>query len=310
MKHFDFVTLGEILIDFTPDGFSPEGFPRFIRNPGGAVVNAAAAFAKYGGRAAFLGKVGDDLFGRFLSDYLTNLGVDCRGLRVDPDRNTTLAFVSLEPNGERDFAFYRRHEADLKIRPDELDLDRIRDAKLFHFGSLSLCAEPARSATYAAIREAKAAGALVSYDPNYRESLWAGEDFDGLAGAVLAEADLVKVSEEEGEMLTGYRDPEQIARAILEKGPRFAAVTMGEKGSCFASGDVFSFVGPYPVTPVDTTGAGDVFFATFLFEFVTKGLRFGDGEALRTAMGRANKAAALCTTKKGGAPSVPDYASI
>ena len=310
MKQFDFVTLGEILIDFTPDGFGELGFPRFIRNPGGAVVNAAATVAKYGGRAAFLGKVGEDLFGRFLREYLTGLGVDCRGLRSDPDRNTTLAFVSLEANGERDFAFYRRHEADLKLREDELDLERIRDAKLFHFGSLSLCAEPARTATHAAIREAKAAGALVSYDPNYRESLWAGEDFVGFAGEAMRQADLVKVSEEEGEMLTGFSDPEDIARAVLAAGPRFAAVTMGEKGSCFAAGDSFLFAEPYRVTPIDTTGAGDVFFATFLYEFITKEICFGDTDGLLGAVLKANKAAALCTTKKGGAPSVPDYSLL
>lgn len=309
-KQFDMVTLGEILIDFTPDGFNELGFPRYIRNPGGAVFNAAVTMAKYGAKTAFLGKVGDDLFGRFLRDYLTSSGVDCRGLCADAGRNTTLAFVSLEPNGERDFAFYRRHEADLKLREDELDLDRIRSAKLFHFGSLSLCAEPARQATWTAVREAKSAGALVSYDPNYRESLWAGEDFGTLAAEAMRQADLVKVSEEEGEMLTGLSDPMGIAREIVRQGPRFAAVTMGGRGSCYATSSASGYAEPFPVNPIDTTGAGDVFFGTFLYEFITKSISFDDGEQLMTAMRRANKAAALCTTKKGGAPSVPDYAEI
>ena len=307
MKHYDMATLGEILIDFTPDGMSGEGYPRYIQNPGGAVVNAAAAFAKYGAKAAFLGKVGNDLFGRALREFLTSLGVDCRGLREDDDYNTTLAFVSLGANGERDFAFYRKHEADLRIAPEELDRELLRDTKLFHFGSLSLCGEPARSATFEAIREAKAAGALISYDPNYRESLWAGQDYVRWMKSVLDRVDLIKVSEEEGEMMTGFTDPAEIASALLSAGPRFAAVTMGGEGSYFAARTASGYAAPYPVMPVDTTGAGDVFFATFLHEFVTRSIAFEDGEAIRRAVCRANKAAALCTTKKGGAPSVPDY---
>ena len=310
MKRYDIVTLGEILIDFTPDGHSPEGFPRFIQNPGGAVVNAAAAFARYGAKAGFIGKVGDDLFGRALRSFLEGLGVNCGGLLEDPEYNTTLAFVSLAPSGERDFAFYRRHEADLRLKPEELATDMLSDTKLFHFGSLSLCAEPARAATIRAIGIAKDAGALISYDPNYRESLWAGEDFVFHAADAMRRADLVKVSEEEGQMLTGLTDPIQIARAILAEGPKFAAVTMGEKGSCYAACDYAGYAEPYRVTPIDTTGAGDVFFATFLHEYVTKGLELCDEASVRAAVLKANKAAALCTTKKGGAPSVPDYAAL
>ena len=310
MKHYDIVTLGEILIDFTPDGMSAEGFPRYIQNPGGAVVNVAAAFAKYGAKAGFIGKVGDDLFGRALRTFLESLGVDCGGLAVDGDYNTTLAFVSLAPTGERDFAFYRRHEADLRLTKDELNRRMLSDTKLFHFGSLSLCAEPAREATRAAVKLAKESGAFVSFDPNYRASLWAGRDFVSHSRNAIRQADLVKVSEEEGEMLTGYADPAEIARALLAEGPRFAAVTMGEKGSYYAAEQISGYAEPYPVRAIDTTGAGDVFFGTFLHEFVTKELSLSDGAAVRSAVLRANKAAALCTTKKGGAPSVPDYDSL
>ncbi len=310
MKKYDFVTLGEILIDFTPDGFSAEGFPRYIQNPGGAVVNAAATFAKYGAKAGFIGKVGDDLFGRALREFLTGLGVDCAGLREDPEYHTTLAFVSLAPSGERDFAFYRRHEADLRIGPDELNRDMLVNTRLFHFGSLSLCAEPARSATFAAVEAAKAAGALVSYDPNYRESLWAGEDFCSYASDAMRRAVLVKVSEEEGEMLTGLKDPIDIARAILREGPRFAAVTMGAEGSCYAASNFAGYAEPFRVHAIDTTGAGDVFFATFLHEFVMKNLSLEEEAPIRAAVLKANRAAALCTTKKGGAPSVPEYRDL
>ena len=310
MKKYDLVTLGEIIVDFTPDGHTPDGFPRYIQNPGGAVVNVAAAFAKYGARAGFIGRVGDDLFGRALRGFLTELGVDCGGLSADPDYNTTLAFVSLAPTGERDFAFYRRHEADLRLSPEDLPRDMLADAKLFHFGSLSLCAEPAREATLTAVRLAKEAGALVSFDPNYRESLRAGGDFVSHSKNALRQADLVKVSEEEGEMLTGLSDPAAIARALLDEGPKFAAVTMGAKGSCYAAGDFCGYAEPYSVRAVDTTGAGDVFFATFLHEYVTKEISLTDEASVRRAVLLANKAAALCTTKKGGAPSVPDYADL
>ena len=307
---YDLVTLGEILIDFTPDTPAPGGFRRYIQNPGGAVVNVVATFAKYGAKAGFIGKVGQDLFGRYLSDYLTSLGVDCGGLQFDPDYHTTLAFVSLADNGDRDFAFYRKHEADTRLSPEEIPHTMLENTRLFHFGSLSLTAEPARSATYAALDTAKNAGALISYDPNYRESLWAGEDSITYMRSVLDRVDFIKVSEEEGEMLTGERVPEAIADALLSHGIRFAAVTLGEKGSYYATESCRGYAEPYKVRAIDTTGAGDVFFGTFLHEYLKKNVSLDDPEAVRSIVLRANKAAALCTTRKGGAPSVPDYSEI
>lgn len=306
---YDLVTLGEILIDFAPDGADQRGFAKYIQNPGGAVANVAAVFGRYGARAALLGKVGCDMFGEYLRGFFTDLGVDCSGMLSDPDRNTTLAFVSLNEEGERDFAFYRRHEADLRISAEELPYDIIRNTRLFHFGSLSLTAEPARSATYAALEAARESGALISYDPNFRDSLWAGQDAVSYMRGVLDRVDYVKVSSEEGEMLTGYSDAERCADALLEYGARFAAVTLGSRGSYYACRSCRSYVEPYNAgRTIDTTGAGDVFWGTMLFELTR--YTFDTPELIARAAKHASKAAAICTTKKGGASSIPSYSDI
>lgn len=306
---YDLVTLGEILIDFTPDGFDSRGYAKYIQNPGGAVANAAAVFGRYGANVALIGKVGDDLFGRYLHSYFTDIGVDCSGMVFDKDYNTTLAFVSLNEKGDRDFAFYRRNEADLRLDPAEVPYDMLKNTKIFHFGSLSLTAEPARTATYAALDAAKAAGALISYDPNFRDSLWAGQDAVSYMKSVLDRVDFIKVSAEEGEMMTGYSDVEKCADALLDYGIRFAAVTLGADGAYYACPTCRSYVEPYnDVKTIDTTGAGDVFWGTMLYEYTRH--TFDTPELIHRAAVRATKAAALCTTKKGGASSIPDYREI
>lgn len=309
---YDIVTLGEILIDFSPDGTDDRGYKRYIQNPGGAVANVAAVFAKYGAKAGMIGKVGEDLFGRYLYDYFTNLGVDCGGLFFDETHNTTLAFVSLNEKGDRDFAFYRRNEADLRLTAEETMEKRemLTKTKIFHFGSLSMTAEPARTATREAAALAKQAGALISYDPNYRESLWAGQDAVQSMKSALPLADFVKVSEEEGAMITGETDPASCARALMAYGPRFAAVTKGPRGAYVASPFGGCDVEPYNdgIVTIDTTGAGDVFWGSFLYQYTCS--PFDSLEMVRRAAEWATKAAALCTTKKGGASSIPDLAQI
>lgn len=306
---YDLVTLGEILIDFSPDGTDSRGFAKYIQNPGGAVANVAAVFGRYGANAALIGKVGCDMFGDYLRQYFTSLGVDCRGIVTDPDYNTTLAFVSLNDDGERDFAFYRRHEADLRIGVDEIAPDMLKNTKIFHFGSLSMTAEPAKSATLTALDIARKSGAVISYDPNFRDSLWAGQDAVSAMRSVLDRVDFVKVSEEEGEMITGYSDPQKCALALLDFGVRFAAITMGSAGSYFACPLLRGYVKPYTdVKTIDTTGAGDVFWGTVLHEYVK--YTFDTPKLIERATRRASKAAALCTTAKGGASSIPDYDRI
>ena len=312
LKKYDIVTLGEILIDFTPDGTDEGGYARFLRNPGGAVLNVAAVFAKYGAKPALIGKVGNDLFGRYLRQYLTELGIDCSGIAVDDDYNTTLAFVSLDAEGNRDFAFYRKHEADLRLSADELNRELLRNTRIFHFGSLSMTMEPARTATREAIRIARESGAKISYDPNFRDSLWAGQDAASYMREVLPSVDYLKVSEEEGEMITGIGDPQACADALVASGgPVFAAVTLGKKGSCFATAyGARGYVPAFPAKTIDTTGAGDTFFGTFLHEVSVHSLDLRDGEATRRAVELATKAAALSTERKGGAPSIPDYGRL
>lgn len=306
---YDFVTLGEILIDFTPDGCDDRGFPRYIRNPGGAVANAAAVLAKYGAKSALIAKAGSDMFGKYLRRFFTELGVDCRGLILDEDYNTTLAFVSLDESGDRDFAFYRRHEADTRLTVDDVPMDMLENTRIFHFGSLSLTAEPSRTATYAALDRAKKAGALISYDPNFRDSLWAGQDAVTYMNSVLDRVDFIKVSGEEAEMMTGEREPEKAADKLLAYGIRLAAVTLAADGAYIASDRFRGYIPPYrDVKTIDTTGAGDTFWGTMMYEYLTHG--FDTPELIHRAATRAAKAAALCTTKKGAAPSIPEYSEI
>ncbi len=305
---YDVVTLGEILIDFSPDGTDARGYRKYIQNPGGAIANVAAVFAKYGARVGLIGKVGEDMFGHYLYQYFSGLGVDCSGMVFDSEYNTTLAFVSLDDKGDRDFAFYRKNEADIRLTVDEMNREMLQNTKIFHFGSLSLTADPARTATYQAIEWAKASGALISYDPNYRESLWTGQDAPTFMKSVLGSVDFIKVSEEEGEMLTGCSQPEKCVEALLKQGIKFVAITMGSKGAYYASEREARYVEAYKVNTIDTTGAGDVFWGTLLHEYIKTS--FDTAELVHRAAVRAAKAAALCTTKKGGASSIPMYSEI
>ena len=175
-KTFDVVALGELLVDFTQNGKSEQGNPLFEANPGGAPCNVLAMLRKLGKKCAFIGKVGKDGFGEMLTNTVIEAGIDTRALKHDTEVHTTLAIVQTLPGGDRDFSFYRKPGADINLTADELDADLIADCKIFHFGSLSLTDEPCRSATYKALELAKAAGALISYDPNLREPLWPSLD--------------------------------------------------------------------------------------------------------------------------------------
>ena len=175
-RRFDVTALGELLIDFTDSGLSPAGMQLFERNPGGAPANVLAALARFGHQTAFLGKVGADMHGDFLRDTLMTAGIDVRGLISDPEVFTTLAFVALDPGGERSFSFARKPGADTCLRQEELDCQRLRDTRVLHIGSLSMTREPVRSATVAAVHMARDAGAVISYDPNYRASLWPSQE--------------------------------------------------------------------------------------------------------------------------------------
>ena len=227
---YDVVALGELLIDFTQIGVSSAGMKLFEQNPGGAVANVLAAITKLGGKGAFLGKVGSDMHGRFLKETLDRAGIDTRGLILSDSVFTTLAFVALSETGERTFSFARKPGADTQILPKELDEALLGDTRVFHFGSLSLTDEPARSATHRAVQVAKSHGAIISYDPNYREPLWSDIDTaKKRMRELLPSVDIMKLSDEETSLLTDYTAPEEAAYFLNSLGISCVAVTLGKK---------------------------------------------------------------------------------
>lgn len=294
----DIVCLGELLIDFTPCGASAAGMTLYERNPGGAPANVAVAAARLGLRAAFLGKVGDDLHGRFLRRTLAAEGVDVSGLVLDGAYPTTLAFVELGADGERDFAFVRRGCGDTQLRPEELRPELIRGAGLLHVGTLSLTQEPARSAQRAAVALARAAGVMVSCDVNYRAPLWPDQaSFLRETEALLPQVDLLKVSDQEAALLTGQRDPEAAALALERRFGLCCAVTLGAAGAVLGGRRQAAF----PASAVDATGAGDCFWAAYLY-----GRLHSEPDPLRFACA----AAALCVEKRGAIPAMPSLMDV
>lgn len=226
-KEIDIVALGELLIDFTEVGYGKEGMKLFEQNPGGAPANMLTAVSHMGYSTAFIGKVGADMHGRFLKETLSNEGIDTRAILEDSEHFTTLAFVELDKNGERNFSFARKPGADTKLRKEELSEELISNCKIFHFGSLSLTNEPSKSATLEAVSIAKKAGAVISYDPNYRASLWRNQEtaIEEMK-AVIPLTDVMKVSDEESLLLTECRNYEEAAEKLLSMGPKFVAITL------------------------------------------------------------------------------------
>lgn len=310
---FDIAALGELLIDFTDRGLSDAGMRLFEQNPGGAPANMLAAAARLGERTAFIGKVGDDMHGRFLRDTLTAAGIDVTGLVLSPDVFTTLAFVALDDRGERQFSFARKPGADTCLRSDELPAPLLSSARILHVGSLSMTDEPARGATFAAVEAAKRAGAVISYDPNYRAALWPDE---ATAAAQMRSmvpcADVMKLSDEETLLLTGAAEPEEAAHRLLAQGVSCVAVTLGERGALVAVAGGMQTVPAFASDPVDTTGAGDGFWGGFLHRMLTLDKR----PAALTVADAAdcarwgNATAALCITRRGGIPAMPALGDV
>ncbi|NLI53519.1 MAG: carbohydrate kinase [Clostridiales bacterium] len=310
---YDIVSLGELLIDFTESGISPAGMRLFEQNAGGAVTNLLCAASQCGAKTGFIGKVGRDMHGAFLKQAMLGAGVDMHALIEAEDVFTTLAFVALKPNGEREFSFARKPGADTQLRPDELDRDMLKHTRVFHTGSLSLTQEPARSATYEAIDIAKAAGAVISYDPNYRASLWSGKDEAiRFMRSLIATADIMKVSDEELPLLTGETDPGKAADTLLDQGVRIAAVTLGSEGAYVRVGSESRLVPGFKAAAVDTTGAGDSFFGGFLYRFLASGKALRE-VTIDDAVDYArfgNATASLCVERRGGIPAMPKLQEV
>ena len=255
MKKFDIVALGECLIDFTPAGMSPAGMLLFERNPGGAPANMLVCAANMGRKAAFIGKVGTDMQGQFLCKTIRDAGVDTGSLVMTDDYFTTLAFVTIDEHGDRSFAFARKPGADTQLTEDELDLEMLRNTKIFHIGSLSMTDEPARTTTVTAIKAAREGGAIISYDPNYRPPLWESrEAAQEQIRALLPYADVVKISDNECEITTGYTDMREAAAYLKAQGAVCVVITAGEKGALISTKEGECVVDGYRARQVaDTT---------------------------------------------------------
>lgn len=310
---FSVTALGELLIDFTDAGTSAAGQKLFERNPGGAPANVLVALERLGMPTAFIGKVGCDMHGEFLRATLIANDVNCDGLISDPDHFTTLAFVSLSEDGERTFSFARKPGADTQLKPEELDRSIIEDSRVFHVGSLSLTDEPARSATIAALEMAKAAGCVMSYDPNYRASLWAGPEVAAeQMRSLVRYMDLIKISGEECELMSGHSDPVAAAQVLLTQGAKVVCVTLDAEGALVATKDGTATVPSFKVDAVDTTGAGDSFWGGFLCAFVDSKLDPASVtlEDAKSFARFGNAVASLCVRKRGAIPSMPTLAEV
>ena len=313
MKMFDITAFGELLIDYTQVGYSPSGMALFEQNPGGAPANVLACAAKLGEKTAFIGKIGADMQGEFLRKTLQGANINTEGLISDENFFTTLAFVSLNANGERSFSFARKPGADTQICREDVKLSILRNSRIFHFGSLSLTDSPARETTIFALEEAKKAGCLISYDPNYRPLLWENDaQAREQMRAVLPYVDMIKLSDEETELMTDCADPKTAATRLVDKGIKLAAVTLGKNGVLLATKDGCDTVCGFDVTAIDTTGAGDAFWGAFLFSLGELGKKIDefDFSKILKAAKFANAAAALCVTKRGAIPAMPSLSDI
>ena len=308
----DITAVGEILIDLTQSGVNEQGIPRFDANPGGAPANLAVAASRLGASTAFIGKVGKDSFGVFLRDCLTENGVDVTGMVVDPVQHTTLAVVSLDPSGERNFSFYRNPSADVNLNAEDISAEQLKNTRFLHFGSVSLTAEPARGATLYAARTAKELGAVVSYDPNYRASLWSDEK---TAVERMLEplplVDVLKVSDEELPLLTGTEDLEAGTALLAEKGISLILVTLGPKGALYRFHGQTGLVPGVPCKVGDTNGAGDTFFGAALSQLAKlDSLDTLSIPELERIVALANKAASITTSRHGAIPAMPTLEEV
>lgn len=310
---YDLLAIGEALIDFTQDGISLSGQRLFEQNAGGAPANVACAVARLGGKAGFVGKVGKDMHGEYLLAAIAAAGVDVSGMVLDQKAFTTLAFVALDAAGERSFCFARKPGADTMLRVEDLRPGQLERAYILHCGSLPLTNTPSRDTTLYAVRRAKEAGAIVSYDPNYRASLWSGEEeARRWMRTILPFADIVKLSDTETALLTGKEAPEEAAQHLLEQGVACVAVTRGARGAYVRNKYASCYCEAFAVEAIDTTGAGDAFCGGFLTGLIKDRIH---PEALKLAHIKryarlGNATAALCIQRRGGIPAMPDAADV
>ncbi len=315
MKKMDVTALGELLIDFTENGSSAQGNAVFEACPGGAPCNVLAMLRKLGKTCAFIGKVGDDMFGRLLKDEIEKVGISTESLILDKNIPTTLAFVKTFPGGDRDFSFYRKPGADMMLTSFELPLDTLSNTRIFHFGTLSMTHDGIRRATIKAIETAQAAGALISFDPNLRPPLW--ENLDDAKAQIeygLSKCDILKIADNELEFMTGTTDFAAGAVQLQQQYPNIKVlnVTAGPDGSySFYGSEEPVFVPACSLGgTIETTGAGDTFCASVLNYILENGIENLSVSQRRDMLTFANTAAYIVTTRKGALRSMPERSEV
>lgn len=309
-KQFDVVALGELLIDFTENGISEQGNPVMEANPGGAPCNVLAMLGRLSYKTGFIGKVGDDMFGRQLKDAIVEVGISTEGLIMDKEVHTTLAFVHTFEDGDRDFSFYRNPGADMMLTEDDLDEEMIRGCRIFHYGSLSMTAEGCYEATKKAITIAKESGAVISFDPNLREPLW--DSLDNAKEKIaygISECDVLKIADNEIEWFTGEKDYTKGVEVLKENYPnlKLVLVSLGKEGSMAFTDSSSVTIAPFiQEDTIETTGAGDTFCACVLHYILKNGLKdYNEGE-LSEMLTYANAAASIVTTRRGALRVMPE----
>lgn len=312
-KKFDILTLGELLIDFTHNGVSSQGNGLFEANPGGAVCNVLAMMNKLGHSAAYMGKVGDDIFGHLLKKTLEEVSINTECMLMDKDARTTLAFVANDETGDRSFSFYRNPGADMMFTEDEVNEEAIAASRIFHFGTLSMTHEGVREATKKALDIAKKNGVMISFDPNLRESLWDSLDTAKEQFAYgMQYCDVLKISDNEIQWFTGKEDYEEGVKALQDTYHiPLIFLSLGRDGSRAYYKDMKVSVPAFvQENTIETTGAGDTFFGSALHFVLEKGLENLSVDDLKEMLTFANAAASIITTRKGALKVMPSRAEV
>ncbi len=313
MKNIDVTALGELLIDFTENGITGNGNPLFEANPGGAPCNVLAMLSKLGKKTAFIGKVGNDIFGRQLTETVNDVGIGTEGLVTDSGVSTTLAFVHTLDGGEREFSFVRNPGADMMLTKSEVNTDLIADSKIFLCGTLSSTHDGVREATRFAIDKAIESGAMVAFDPNLREPLW--KSLDDARREIeygLSKCNILKISDNEVEFILGHSDYDRAAKELMTKYSQITLVfiTLGKDGSLAYTKNSHAKAPVYDVKPVEKTGAGDTFFGCALNYILEHGISNLDDNALEELLKFANAGASLITMRKGALKVMPAMVEI
>lgn len=304
----DLLAIGDLMIDFTPAGISPKGNPVYEQNPGGAPANVCVTLSRLGGKALFLGSVGNEMFGRFLQKKLEEYNVDGRGLHFSSEGVTKLSFVTLDANHDRSFFFMPSPLAEIHLRPEDIDTTLLDECKVFLLSTVSQYQEPIRSTSAWLIEQAHNRGRLVAYDPNWNKAFSFDPSFEReVIRSTIAKADIVKISLEEANFVYGDTSFEALASMAMEEGVKLFTMTSGAKGCqyCYAGGS--GKVPGFRIEAIDTTGAGDAFMGGLIYSLTRPDIGRIDSispQKMHAILSFANACGAVCATKRGGMPSV------